>query len=165
MPKKADKKSVKKTAKKATVKKAAKKTTKPTAKKALKKQIENHVCRITKNDPEREKRIYDEIMVDAYGEEERALSWYYSLQDTIEGQVRCRCRETRSMSPLEVGEEVDIVEMAPLDDCMKEMFVVVSWNDRKLAVPLSQLEPIDGEDKAIEMIEDWLYWCLMGYQF
>jgi len=148
----------KKTAKKA-VKKAAKKTTKKVPKKVAAES------RITKNDSAREKRIDYEIVVDAYDEYERAMSWYYSLQDAIEGQARCRCSKTRSMSPLEVGEEVDIIEMAPLDDCMKEMFVVVSWNDRKLAVPLSQLEPIDGDEKAIEMIEDWLYWCLMGYQF
>jgi len=34
-----------------------------------------------------------------------------------------------------------------------------------LAVPLEQLEPISGDPKAIEIIEDWLYWCLMGYEF
>ena len=140
----------KKTAKKA-VKKASKKTTKKVSKKRATES------RITKNDSAREKRIDYEIVVDAYDEYERAMGWYYSLQDTIEGQARCRCSKTRSMSPLAVGEEVDIIEMAPLDDCMKEMFVVVSWNERKLAVPLSQLEPIDGDEKAIEMIEDWLY--------
>lgn len=119
----------------------------------------------TMKDSERENRIHDEIVVDAYGEEERAMSWYYSLQDTIEGEARCRCREVRSMSPLEIGEEVNILEMAPLDDCMREMFVVVFWKKRKLAVPLSQLEPIDGDEKAMEMIEDWLYWCSRGYEF
>jgi len=41
----------------------------------------------------------------------------------------------------------------------------VQWNDRKLAVPLEQLEPIEGDPKAIEIIEDWLYWCLMGYEY
>ncbi|MCL2119179.1 MAG: calcium-binding protein [Planctomycetaceae bacterium] len=143
---------------KETMKKASKTTKKATKNEAT-------VSRMTKNDPEREKRIDYEIVVDAYDEYERAMGWYYSLQDTIEGQARCRCSKPRSMSPLEVGEEVDIIEMAPLDDCMKEMFVVVSWNERKLAVPLSQLEPIDGDEKAVEIIEDWLYWCLMGYQF
>ena len=69
------------------------------------------------------------------------------------------------MSPLEIGEEVEIIEMAPFDDCLREMFVVVSWKQRKLAVPLSQLEPIEGDAKSIEIIEDWLYWCLMGYGF
>jgi hypothetical protein len=69
------------------------------------------------------------------------------------------------MSPLKVGQEVDVLEVAPADDCESEMFVFVQWNDRKLAVPLEQLEPISGDPKAIEIVEDWLYWCLMGYEF
>jgi len=64
---------------------------KKTVKKALKKTSNKQVSesRMTKNDPEREKRIDYEIVVDAYDEYERATGWYYSLQDTIEGQVRC----------------------------------------------------------------------------
>jgi hypothetical protein len=157
MPKKASKKVVKKTVKKVTIKKATKKTvTKPAGK---------HVSRITKNDSAREERIDMEIVVDAYNSYERAIGWYCSLEDTIGSNVRCRCRKTRSMSPLVVGEEVVILSMAPQDDCESEMFVFVQWNDRKLAVPLEQLEPISGDPKAIEIVEDWLYWCLMGYEF
>jgi len=165
MPKKASKKSVKKTVKKAAVKKAVQKTTKPTTKKTLKKPIRNHVCRITKNDPVRDDRIVMEIVVDAYNSYERAIGWYCSIENTVENNVRCRCRKTCSMSPLKVGEEVDILSVAPDDDCESELFVFVQWNDRKLAVPLEQLEPIAGDPKAIEIIEDWLYWCLMGYEF
>jgi hypothetical protein len=147
-------------------KKATKKvTTKKVAKKAVKKPVEQHVCRITKNDSAREDRIDTEIVVDAYDSEERAMGWYYSIQDTISNNVRCRCRKTRSMSPLKVGDEVDVLGMAPESDCESEMFVFVQWNDQKLAVPLEQLEPIEGDLKAIEIIEDWLYWCLMGYEF
>jgi hypothetical protein len=69
------------------------------------------------------------------------------------------------MSPLKIGEEVDVLGVAPFDDCESEMFVVVLWNDRELAVPLEQLEPISGDVKSIEIIEDWLYWCLMGDEF
>jgi formate dehydrogenase maturation protein FdhE len=127
--------------------------------------VGKHICRVTKNDPVREERIDMEIVVDAYDSDERAMGWFCSLEDTIENKVRCRCRKTRSMSPLKVDEEVDVLEMAPADDCESEMFVFVQWNDRKLAVPLEQLEPISGDPKAIEMIEDWLYWCLMGYEF
>ena len=34
----------------------------------------------TKPNPAREHRIEEDIVVDAYGEEERALSWYYYLE-------------------------------------------------------------------------------------
>ena len=35
---------------------------------------------ITPKQPERERRIYDEIIVDAYGEVEHAMGWYYYLE-------------------------------------------------------------------------------------
>ena len=177
MPKKAGKKVAKKVVKKVATKKAVKKAAKTvvkktaktpakkTVKKVSKKSAEKHVCRLTKNDPAREDRIVMEIVVDAYDSIERAIGWHCSIENVIDNNVRCRCRKTRSMSPLKVGEEVDVLEMAPADDCESEMFVFVNWSDRKLAVPLEQLEPISGDPKVIEMIEDWLYWCLMGYDF
>ena len=167
MPKKAVKKAKapvsKKTVKKTTKKHSdAQSNIKPVEKQTFK----PHKSIITKNDPVRWNRIADEIIVDAYGEEERAMGWFYAIADNIDGMsLRCRCRKTRSMSPLTVGEEVDVLAIAPADDCEKEIFVVISWNDRKLAVPLEQLEPISGDPKAIEVVEDWLYWCLMGYGF
>jgi len=148
------------------VKKAVKKISKTPVEKTTKKGVEKHVCQIVKNDSVRWNRIEDEIIVDAYGPEEQMAGWYYSIGDNVdENYVRCRCRKTRSMSPLKVDEEVEVLEIAPFEDCRSEMFVIVGWNDRKLAVPLEQLEPIEGDPKAIEVIEDWLYWCLMGYEF
>ena len=45
-------------------------------------------------DEERERRISMEIVVDAYGPEEQAMGWYYSLEDRLGfpfcGQVRGR---------------------------------------------------------------------------
>ena len=37
----------------------------------------------TKRDPVRERRIVDEIIVDAYGPEEQAMGWYYYLDDQL----------------------------------------------------------------------------------
>jgi hypothetical protein len=66
---------------------------------------------------------------------------------------------------LRVGETVEVAGMAPEDECEKEMFVMVTWNDRSLAVPLSQLMGVrvDGETK--DAIEDWHYWVNSGYEF
>lgn len=36
-----------------------------------------------KRDPEREERITMEIIVDCYDESERAMGWYYYLQDKL----------------------------------------------------------------------------------
>ena len=165
MSKKIAKKAIKK-AKASIPKKTVKKfAAKVVAQKTVEKTAQKHICRITKNDPVREQRIDWEIVVDTHDSEERAMGWHCSIEDTVENNVRCRCRKTRSMSPLTVGEEVDVLEVAPADDCESEIFVFVQWNDRTLAVPLEQLEPIGGDPKAIEVVEDWLYWRLMGYEF
>jgi hypothetical protein len=34
-------------------------------------------------DPIREERIHEEAIVDAYGSEEKAMSWYYYLEGTL----------------------------------------------------------------------------------
>ena len=41
-----------------------------------------------KKDPIREDRIHNEAIVDAYGPEEQAMSWYYYLEDKIRSLSR-----------------------------------------------------------------------------
>jgi len=69
------------------------------------------------------------------------------------------------MSPLKVGEDVEILGMGEQDDCMGEMFVMINHNGDEIAVPLSQLKPVEGDAWAVTIIEDRLYWRLMGYEF
>ena len=118
-----------------------------------------------KEDKKREKRISTEILVDAYDEAERSLSWYYYL----EGKLRCpfaaQCGEARSISPLEKGEKVKVTGMPPEAECEHEMFVEISWKKRKLAVPLSQLEVLKADEETTEAVDDWHYWNNRGYQF
>ncbi|HEX2171164.1 MAG TPA: calcium-binding protein [Dehalococcoidia bacterium] len=44
------------------------------------------------------------------------------------------------------------------------MFVLVPWERRTLAVPLSQLEVITGDESTRRAIEDWHYWIARGYE-
>jgi hypothetical protein len=69
------------------------------------------------------------------------------------------------MSPLVIGEEVNVIGAAPPEDCRSEIFVFVTWHNKEIAVPLDQLEPVSGDEDAVQLIEDWLYWRLMGYEF
>lgn len=96
----------------------------------------------------REQRIADEIVVDAYGPEEQAMGWY--------------CRIRRQISPLQIGDEVDVIAMADEDECEHEMFVAIRWGHRasdSLAVPLAQLDVIHAEDETTtEAVADWHYW-------
>lgn len=117
-------------------------------------------------DPEREERIDMEIVVDAYDSEERAMSWYYYLQDHLQFPFPARCVTERRTSPLHVGDAVKVVEMAPEEECQHEMFVLTTWKRRKLAVPLSQLTGADGVDEETQQaLDDWRYWVERGYEF
>jgi hypothetical protein len=118
-----------------------------------------------KIDEAREHRIEMEIVVDAYGEEERAMGWHCYLHDRLAFPFPARCIAGRITSPLKVGDEVEVLEMAPEEECEREMFVVTRWEGEGLAVPLSQLEVIHSDDETEEAAGDWLYWSRKGYQF
>ncbi len=117
-------------------------------------------------DEEREERIMMEIVVDAYGPEEQAMGWYYYLEEQLQFPFLTRCITERATSPLRVGDEVEVVGMAPEDECEHEMFVTMPWERRMLAVPLSQLEAASHIDEETrQAVEDWQYWVNQGYEF
>jgi hypothetical protein len=64
-------------------------------------------------DEEREQRITMEIVVDAYTPEEQAMGWYSSLEDRRHFPFVARCIAQRSISPLRLGDQVEVVAMAP----------------------------------------------------
>ena len=113
---------------------------------------------------EREQRITMEIVVDAYTPEEQAMGWYYSLEDRLHFPFAATCTAKRSISPLRVGDEVDVVGMAPEDECQHEMFVLICWERRTLAVPLAQLDGVVVDEHTRQAIEDWQYWVAQGYE-
>ena len=115
-------------------------------------------------DEAREERINMEIIVDAYGPEEQAGGWYSYLSSTLQFPFSARCIVRRTTSPLEPGEEVEVVDMAPDEDCEHEMFVLIRWKQRQLAVPLMQLEGIQVDEETQQAIEDWHYWVNRGYE-
>jgi len=119
-----------------------------------------------KRDPRREERIASEIIVDAYGPEEQAMRWYYYLEGKLLFPFGARCISKRAISPLNTDDEVEIVGMAPEDECQHEMFVKMRYERRTLAIPLSQIAPVAGTEKKMrEAIEDWHYWIGQGYEF
>ena len=116
-------------------------------------------------DEVRERRITMEAVVDAYNEQERAIGWYYYLERRLDFPFLARCATRRSTSVLKVGDEVEVIGMAPVEDCEHDMFVEMDWDEDELAIPLSQLEVVDAADETREAVEDWLYWTKKGYQF
>jgi Calcium binding len=119
-----------------------------------------------KHDPEREQRIMMEIVVDAYDAQERAMGWYYYLQEQLQFPFTATCVAKRAISPLHVKDEVEAIGMPGEEECEHEVFVTIRWEKEGLAVPLSQLTPISATDKQTKQaIADWHYWVKMGYEF
>ena len=116
-------------------------------------------------DEAREHRIAMEIVVDAYDAEEQALGWYTYLEEKLSFPFLTKCIARRAISPLRVGDEVEVLAMAPEQECQHEMFVMMRWEKEGLGVPLSQLQVIHGDDETQTAVEDWHYWVNMGYQF
>jgi Calcium binding len=118
-----------------------------------------------KKDPIREDRIHNDAIVDAYGAEERAMGWYYYLENQLQLPFQARCIAAIIVSPLSKGETVEVLRMAPQESCSADMLVLIRWQGRKLAVPLSQLAAIDVDQSTADAISDWHYWIAQGYLF
>jgi len=106
-----------------------------------------------------------EVVVDAYDAAERAMGWLRYLEDQLECPFTARCIERRAISPLLVGDEVEVVSLAPADECAHEIFVMIRWEHGGLGVPLSQLEARHADAGTEVAISDWRYWVRRGYQF
>ncbi len=119
-------------------------------------------------DPERENRIRMEAVVDAYGEDERALGWYYYLEDNICFPFKARIRKKRGVNPLKEGASVTVLGMADEDECGQEMFVTIETgrDGEAYDVPLDQIEPLPtAGEETLEAVLDWHYWKARGYLF
>ncbi len=118
-----------------------------------------------KENKEREHRIIDQVVVDAYDEQERAMGWYYYLEEKLKFPFVARCVAKRTISPLKKGDEVEVLSMAPEEECEYEMFVMMRWEKDGMAVPLSQLDVVGADDQTREAVKDWYYWVKRGYRF
>lgn len=106
-----------------------------------------------------------EVVVDAYNEEERAMGWYYYLEDKIEFPFTGKCIRKGSTSPLKVGQDVEVIRMADEEVCEHEMFVTVVMGGEEIDVPLVQIDPCNASKETNEAVSDWHYWKARGYEF
>ena len=116
-------------------------------------------------DNTREERIDMEVMVDAYNEEERAMGWYYYLEDRIDFPFKAKWVSRNQQN----GREVIAIEMSPEDECLNDMFVEVLYREGEIedvfSARLSEIQPINIDSATKEAIDDWHYWLAKGYQF
>ena len=111
----------------------------------------------------REDRIHNEAIVDAYGPEEQAMGWYYYLENKIQFPFQAKCTVAKVISPLKKGETVEVRQLAHEDVCTHDILVIIRWQNRNMAAPLSQLDAIDPDESTAEAIGDWHYWLSQGY--
>ena len=95
--------------------------------------------------------------------DERAMSWYYYLESKIRFPFQAKCPATKVVSPLGKGETAEVVRMAPEEVCEHDMLVLVRWQGRTMAAPLSQLTAVDPDESTAEAVGDWHYWVAQGY--
>jgi hypothetical protein len=63
-----------------------------------------------------------------------------------------------------VKDEVEVLGIAPEEECDGEMFVWVRRVGERIAVPLSQLQPLSKDQETQEAVGDWLYWVDRRYE-
>ena len=113
-----------------------------------------------------ENRIEMEIVVDAYNESERAMGWYYYLQDNLSVPFKAECILSVSTSPLKLGEIIEVIGLASEEICEYDMFVTIKWkNEETLCVPLKQLKGVNVDKTTAQALNDWSYWIAQGYSF
>lgn len=115
-------------------------------------------------DEDREQRIRNQAIVDAYTPEEQVIGWHTYLGDKIQFPFEAYCTEEMTVSPLVEGDTVHVSGMVPANEVSGGMFVTVNWNDREFGVPLEQLETKDIDQESEEAIRDWHYWKDRGHQ-
>ncbi len=93
------------------------------------------------------------------------MGWHYYLDNKIRFPLRAKCIASKAVSALRKGETVGAQRIAPEDACAADMLVLIRWQRRTMAVPLSQLVPIDAGESTVEAIGDWHNWVAQGYCF
>lgn len=114
----------------------------------------------------REKRIYNDVIVEAYENYDVILCWLTYLEENLEFPFAAECIETRKISPLHKGEKITALELLSEDENLGgDFFVRIEWMGRKMGVPLAQLKPLKVSKETRQAIEDWQYWKARGYLF
>jgi hypothetical protein len=89
----------------------------------------------------------------------------YYLESKLTFPFSARCIRSQVTSPLRKGETVEVRRLAKEEACESDMLVQIQWQDRKMAVPLSQLAAIHPDESTAEAIGDWHYWVAQGCRF
>lgn len=113
-------------------------------------------------EPEREERIRNEIIVDAYGDEEVISSWYYYLDEMLHFPFTAMVH-THQSALTSSASKVVMREMADMARCgYWQMWVrgtLSILKDTPLHFFLSDITEIEEDEERVMALQDWNYWC------
>ncbi|EAZ88289.1 calcium-binding protein [Crocosphaera chwakensis] len=111
------------------------------------------------HDDEREQRISDQIIVDAYNADEERMGWYVYIEDHLKMPFNAIWDE----------QTVEVVGISDEDECQQEMRVDIRYTEKNsqdvFSVSLSEISPVDADETTNEAVNDWKYWVGRGYEF
>lgn len=119
-------------------------------------------------DAVREERIKTEIIVDAEDKEDRAMGWYYYLDDNLNFPFNAKWAKKgrKGTSP---EKEVEVLGMATEEECLRDMLVEileVGGKDEDVDLArLTDLKVLETDSDTLEALADWYYWVERGYKF
>ncbi len=73
-------------------------------------------------------------------------------EDKMRFPFICKCIKERRISPLKRGEIIEVVGVAPEEDCENEMFTEIKWKGAHPRCSLSQLEGIGVDEETREAL-------------
>lgn len=117
------------------------------------------------NDPTLQRIIEDEIVVDAYGDEEVASAWYAYMEEHLKFPFEAECLYAVGQSPLRVGERVQVVAIGEMESCDHGIFVKIGFGGRQFDVPLAHLKPLNTNEGTLTAVRCWYQWLADGNEF
>jgi len=107
--------------------------------------------------------IRNEIIVDCYDEYEEFCGWHCYLSDNLAAPFKAVCIEKMMRSPFNEGEQVTVVSLTEIDECLGDMFATIRWKGREFAVPLAQLQAVAPTPETQKAMDAWAFWVKNGY--
>ncbi len=116
-------------------------------------------------DPTLQRTIDDEIVVDAYSDEEIRSAWYAHMEEHLKFPFEAECIYTVGQSPLRVGERIQVVAIGEIESCDHGICVKINFGDRRFDVPLAHLKPLKADAETVTAVRCWYQWLADGNEY
>ncbi|HFA49785.1 MAG TPA: calcium-binding protein [Bacteroidetes bacterium] len=102
-------------------------------------------------------RIDYEIIVDAYGDHEVKMGWYYYMEEKLNFPFTATVEIEKRNGGKEM-KKVEVLKMTGDEAFGEDMRVGVAFGEYIFEVPLLSLKNIEADEGTLEAMGDWRYW-------